>query len=52
MVRARGQARRVQTLELAVVARRHAGAAMKASTLRWALVLAIIAALGVHFTLD
>jgi hypothetical protein len=34
------------------VAGRNAGAPMKAATLRWALVLAIVAALGVHFALD
>jgi hypothetical protein len=39
-------------LGLAVVARRNAGASMKAATLRWALVLAIVVAVGIHFVLD
>jgi hypothetical protein len=34
------------------MARRNAGAAMTASTLRWALVFAIVAAVGVHFVID
>jgi hypothetical protein len=33
------------------VAGGNAGASMKAATLRWALVLAIVAALGAHFVL-
>jgi hypothetical protein len=34
------------------VARRNAGAAMTASALRWAFVLAIVTAVGAHFVLD
>ena len=52
MGRACRQAGGVQALELAVVARRNAGAAMSASTLRLALLLAIVAAIGCHFVLD
>ena len=51
MGRARRQAGGVQALELAVVARRNAGAPMSASTLRLALLLAIVAAIGCHFVL-
>jgi hypothetical protein len=40
-----------QRLELAVMARRNAGAATSASTLRLAFVLAIVAAIGCHFIL-
>ena len=49
---ARGQAGRVQALDPAVVAGRNAGAPMKAVTLRWALVLAIVAAVGAQLVFD
>src|SRR4030095_6819060 len=52
MGRPRRQAEGVQALELAVVACGNPGAAMKASTLRWALVLAIVAAVGFRLVLD
>jgi hypothetical protein len=34
------------------VARRHPGAAMKAAVLRWALLLAIVAAVGAQLVFD